>query len=222
MEMSAENYDRLERYLRAEMTADEAAVFEGECAADPALAQALADERNLMLAARTIRLIELKEALQAHARKGRLSGWMPLLGFMAAAAAIFLVVYIGFMRPPAFQRHAGELLRGGPAMGQGDGMERDAKALVREWQAAVGVDDRDSLGMAIEYLVDEKSAVAIGILQRYVGPDVFRQREALFFLGIAGAIQGDRAAALRDLQAYAGTPGIKFGKQAAQILQDLQ
>ncbi len=100
MNTTPQDQDRIERYLLDQMLPAEAASLEAECARDPALAAALAHERDVQTLARASRMLELRESLKAHARaRARRPKIMRFIFAVSAAAAIFLVVYIGFVLP---------------------------------------------------------------------------------------------------------------------------
>lgn len=90
--------ERIHRYLMNEMTGSEKAAFEQDCAADPALREALELERKVMALVRHDARTDLKKMLQTEDEeksiplKPRSRKWVPWVAMTGVAAAVLLIV----------------------------------------------------------------------------------------------------------------------------------
>lgn len=98
MKLSDDTYERIERYLLQEMTAEEAAAFEATCQADPDLAAALAHEKKIHLLIRIHNQNQIRQqvrSLDNAARQPRIIPFRRMTLTVGSIAAILLVA-IGY------------------------------------------------------------------------------------------------------------------------------
>lgn len=97
MKLPDEVYERIERYLLQEMTAEEAATFEADCSADPDLAAALSHEKKVHLLIRIHNQNQIRQQVRAldSARKPRILPFRRMVLVLGPIAAILLLV-IGY------------------------------------------------------------------------------------------------------------------------------
>jgi hypothetical protein len=195
MAIREEDQDRIERYLLGKLTAAERTALEAELVNNLALATALAEERDVMQIARATRMLELKDSMQAHAmerRKRPQPKIWPVLAVMGAAAAIFVVVYFAWMRPPAYQRFAANFIH---ERANGGSLKGGKMIEIPPLQQAIALLDKNEPNMAIAQL-------------HTIRQDTSETgHEALFYLGVAHAIKENRDSSRLYLMKYHYIPG---------------
>lgn len=208
METTPQNQERIERYLQRRLSPAEQADLEADCAADPVLAEALAHERDVMQLARASRMLELQETLQAHAsaQRNRPRIRRMLMAF-AAAAVIFLAVYIGFLRPPQYAREGEQLIQELVS----DRGERgdDPIAPIH----AKGLKEK-----AIDCLSQGQPRLALVYLSYLGNGDDSLAHEAHYYSALAYTQLHDPIQTRKELNSYLELNGIAYGQKARELL----
>jgi hypothetical protein len=223
MNITPQDQDRIERYLLGQMLPAEATALEADCTRDPALAEALAHERDVQTLARASRMLELRESLQAHARsRARRPKIMRFIIAVSAAAAVFLVVYIGFVLP---QDYSDIALAQSRQADSNRGSNRGGEPLST---AKTALDSAEILLDSAISILPKDPRRALPILRSIHRPD-WRSNprtkgichEAGYHLGLAYAQQEMADSAQKYLEDYVKLPDADHKSDAQKILQKL-
>jgi hypothetical protein len=197
-----ENQDRIEQYLQGKMSATEREAFEAACAADPKLADGLADEKAVRHLARAIRMLELKDGLQAHIEGKRRSPKPKVQRFIwvvVAAAAALIVAFLLWMRPPSYKSYALELMADASVRGSGS-----AEAPLQK---------------AMQYLANDDAKAAMPILRLIAQDSTPAAEDVLYYIAIAHALDQRRDSSQMYLMRYMSIPGRKYRQEAGDLLR---
>lgn len=204
MSTKEENQDRIEQYLQGKLSRTEREAIEAACAADAQLSEAMAEEKAVRLLARALRMLELKDGMQANVEGKRRSPKPGVQRFLIVTGIVAVGLVVGFfvwIQPPAYKRFALDLM----VTQSNKGPQHSTEAPLQK---------------AMQYLANDDAKAAMPILRLIAQDSTPAAEDVLYYIAIAHALDQRRDSSQMYLLRYMSIPGRKYRQEARDLLRE--